>query len=151
MDKVNQYLTLLGNLGVVVGIIFLVIEIRNNTLATEGQTRDAMTERMISWQMNIAANEFTALAITKAVNGEELTQAEGLAVQATVLANMRIWENEYFQYQRGLYSEQEFEPRIALIQSNMQLCPYRNNWDGGVSYSPEFRGFINALLSGSCE
>lgn len=150
MDKINEYLNLLGNIGVVVGIVFLVIEIRNNTRATEGQTRDAMTERVISWQMSLSANEFTATAISKAVNGEELSQPESLAVQAMTLANMRIWENEYYQYRRGLFSKEEFVPRMAVIEGNMRMCLYRNNWAGGGSYSPEFRAFINELVSDPC-
>ena len=150
MDKINQYLTLLGNLGVVVGLVFLVIEIQNNTRATEGQTRDAMTERVINWQMNISANEFTATALSKAVIGEELSQSESLAVQAMVLANIRIWENEYYQYRQGLFSVEEFTPRIAVIEGNMKRCPYRKNWDGGGTDSPEFSAFINKLVSGPC-
>jgi len=68
MDKVNQWLSLLGNLGVVAGIIFLAIELQNNTRATEAQTRNSMTENLVSWQMAIGSDEYTAQTWVKGNN-----------------------------------------------------------------------------------
>ena len=42
MDRLNQWLTLFANIGVLVGIGFLAYEIRLNTQATHAQTREAV-------------------------------------------------------------------------------------------------------------
>ena len=38
MSKLNERLTLVANLSVVVGIVFLAVEMRNNTQALQAQT-----------------------------------------------------------------------------------------------------------------
>ena len=42
MDRLNQWLTLLANLAVLVGIVFVALEIQQNTEATHAQTREAV-------------------------------------------------------------------------------------------------------------
>lgn len=39
LDKLNSWLTLLANVGVLLGIIFLAYEIRQNTVSIQSQTR----------------------------------------------------------------------------------------------------------------
>ncbi len=46
-SKLNERLTLIANLSVVVGIIFLAVELRQNTQAIEAQTRDSLTEKQM--------------------------------------------------------------------------------------------------------
>lgn len=48
MDKLNQWLTLLANVGVIAGIVFLGIEIRQNTEMIQSQTRDSISEKQIA-------------------------------------------------------------------------------------------------------
>ena len=45
MNKLNERLTLIANLSVVVGIVFLAAEMRQNTQAIQAQTRDSITEK----------------------------------------------------------------------------------------------------------
>ena len=42
MDRLNQWMTLAANVGVLIGIIFLAYEIRQNTDAVHAQTREAI-------------------------------------------------------------------------------------------------------------
>ena len=44
-SKLNERLTLIANLSVVVGIIFLAVELQQNTQAIQAQTRDSLTEK----------------------------------------------------------------------------------------------------------
>ena len=49
MDKLNERLTLIANLSVVAGIIFLAVELQQNTAAIQAQTRDAITEKQMAY------------------------------------------------------------------------------------------------------
>ncbi len=42
LEKVNQWLTLLASIGVLVGIVFLAIEMRNSSDAVTAQMRDSI-------------------------------------------------------------------------------------------------------------
>ena len=137
---------IIGGLAIVITLIFLVFETRQNTRATEAQTRDAMTERLNALQIAIGSNEFTALAFNKGLRGEELTPAEASAFNMLIQANLRMWENEWYQYQAGLFSEDEFEPRLIRWERSMGSCSYQRPWDNGIMFSPSFRNVINSLI-----
>jgi len=44
LDDLNKWLTLAANVGVLAGIIFLAIELQQNTNMMQAQTRQAITE-----------------------------------------------------------------------------------------------------------
>ena len=71
LEKVNHWLTLLANVGVLVGIVFLVIEVRQNTEAIYGQSRQAIyagvQEELFKFM------EYPELFPLMASNEEELT------------------------------------------------------------------------------
>ena len=146
LDKINRWLTLLANLGVLAGILFLAIELEQNTKATQAQTRDSITEKLNSWQLTISANEFTALAFYKGLRNEELTPAETAAFNMLMTSNLRMWENEWYQYELGLFTAEEFEPRLVRWERSMADCGYQRNWGTGRAYSPGFREVINELI-----
>ncbi len=49
MNKLNERRTLIANLSVVVGIIFLAVELSQNTQAIQAQTRDSVTEKQMTY------------------------------------------------------------------------------------------------------
>ncbi len=81
-DRLNKWLTLGANLGVLVGIIFLAVELRQNNenLATEVRATHffGITD---TWRM-VAENPELAAAISKDFEKEELTSAEQSQLQA---------------------------------------------------------------------
>ena len=52
----NQIVTVLTNISVVVGIVFLAFEIRQNTNMMFSQTRDSLAERRMSWRSWVAGD-----------------------------------------------------------------------------------------------
>ena len=49
MNKLNERLTLIANLSVVAGIVFLGLELQQNTQAIRAQTRDSITEKQMTY------------------------------------------------------------------------------------------------------
>ncbi len=49
MNKLNERLTLIANISVVLGIIFLAFELQQNTQAIQAQTRDSITEKQMEF------------------------------------------------------------------------------------------------------
>ena len=56
MNKLNERLTLIANLSVVVGIIFLAVGLQQNTQAIQAQTRDSITEKQMEFYGWAATN-----------------------------------------------------------------------------------------------
>ena len=50
MERLNQWLTLIANFGVILGIVFVVIEVRQNTDIGRAQTRAQQTASVMNLQ-----------------------------------------------------------------------------------------------------
>ena len=63
---------------------------------------------------------------------------------ALLTAILREWENSYYQYQHGLFTEEEFDGRRGLWRRYMTGSPgYRDVWTSErESYAPSFRAAI---------
>ncbi|MEE8577426.1 MAG: hypothetical protein V3T31_09240 [candidate division Zixibacteria bacterium] len=75
-DKWNQWLSLLANFGVVIGIIFLALEVRTNTATNRIAIQAAFSANWVEINGDIAGNRDLAAVIEKAIAGEELDRVE---------------------------------------------------------------------------
>lgn len=153
IEKMNHWLTLMANVGVIVGIIFLGVEIQQNTSMMKAQTRNSMTELLVNWQMNVSSNQFAAVAFAKGYNDEflDLENGEESAFRMLALSTLRMWENEYYQYQEGLFSQAEYEPKTTVMwERNMRASKgLRRIWsEHRDGFSPEFRMVFDDFVAG---
>lgn len=98
MRKINlgRTIAVLANLGVIVGIAFLVVEIDQNTQVLESQMRFTQSERETEVIEELFRNPTLMSAYVKFENGEELDRIEDLALSAfaqRVFTSFRwIWQ-----------------------------------------------------------
>jgi len=151
MNKLNEKLTLVANLAVVTGVFFLVAELRQNTRAIEAQTRDSMTEKQMMFAEWIATNPATADVYVRAgADPDALSPIERAMYSLLVQGNWREWENSLYQFEHGLFTEEEFLPRVNVWRALMQNPGYRSLWvDLRDRYSPNFRQQIDQILADS--
>ena len=149
MSKLNDRLTLFANLSVVAGVVFLAAEMRQNTHAIQAQTRDSITEKQMEFSGWIATNRDLAEVMSRGYEGyAELEGADlemfGLAIHGI----MREWENSLYQFNRGLFSQAEFDARRQRWRINMQLPGYRGAWqEMRGTFAPDFRAEIDAMVT----
>lgn len=156
-DKLNQLLTLLANVGVIAGIVFLALEVQQNTSMMQAQTRDSISDKLIDWQLSLANDEYTAqtFATGNLAEGFEST-AQEVSYYMLVSSNFRIWENEYYQYSKGLYEEAEFAPRLTRWKETTlrEDTDYERIWClRRESFSQDFQAIMDSWIQeiGSCE
>ena len=116
LDNLNKWLTLSANLGVLLGIVFLALELRQSTNMTRAQTRDAMTEKQLEFYSHVISDTGAAIA-WESLGDRELPSDERIndvKGNLLLLYQLRMWENELYQYRQGLFETQEFESRLAL-------------------------------------
>ena len=113
MNKLNERLTLIANLSVVVGIIFLAFELQQNTQAIQAQTRDSITEKQMEFSSWIATDPVVADIHERGRRGlEGFDRVEDQMFRMLTHGIFREWENSYYQYEIGLFSPEEFEGRL---------------------------------------
>jgi hypothetical protein len=76
LDKLNQWLSLGANIGVVLGLVFLAIEIRTNSATNRIATQATVSSNWVAINGAIANNPQLAELITKVRANEPLNDAE---------------------------------------------------------------------------
>jgi hypothetical protein len=148
-EKLNQWLTTLANFGVIVGILFLIFEIRLNTLAIQAQTRDSISEKemqLYGWQ---ATSPELAAVVRKAYRegAEYLDPVESQMWFGYMEAFFREHENALYQFQQGLFSAEDFSGRVENMREVIKISAFRDHWtDRRDRYSPSLRAEIDRFL-----
>ena len=63
-------------------------------------------------------------------------------------ANLREWENSHYQYESGLFTADEFEPRIQRWRRSMTFPGCRGVWARSrEGFSPSFRTEVDRLVA----
>lgn len=152
-DRVNRWLTLGANLGVLVGIVLLIVELNQNRDMMRAQTRHDLAAGIVDLLQVAASNEQLADVMYRAESGGELTPRELYQFEARANALFRYWEDAHYQYRMGLYDEIEFGKQLgawrnSFARSGRQVtywCRVR------LLYSPEFMIEMDGLIpDGAC-
>ena len=136
----GQIISIFANLGVIAGIIFLAIEIRQNNELLRAAARESQVESRAGSLERWAENHELMELRLRANNGEQLTTAEGWRVAFDFSSIMTRLEHDYELYQRGRI---EYVP-VQGWASIFERWPYmRSLWrDRRGNYSPTFVEFM---------
>lgn len=148
MSKVSNWMNFSASIAVIMGIIFLGLEIRQNTEMMRSQTRDAISEKQMMFSEWVATEMDLAVTIAKVNAGEPLDPGERM-MHAYFLAGVwREWENSHYQFQQGLFDRDEFEPRMERWRSTMRVKAVRDSWVATrMNYSPAFRAEVDTIVA----
>ena len=148
-ENVNRWLTLGANLGVLVGIILLVVELNQNREMIRAQTRNELSMGIVDLLHQPASDAHLASIIRRANAGDELTPDEYMQFSFRTSAMYRYWENVHYQYRQGLYDEVEFSMQRNAWQEFMNASEAAVKiWCGMRGQaSPEFVLEIEKLLN----
>ena len=147
ISAINEGVSLIANIGVIGSIIFLGLEMQQNTEMTQSQTRNSIVENQLSvYEKMIENPELFDIADKRSAN-LDVADAERQQLHVFILSQLRIWENEFYQYQIGLYAAEEFEARKIwwgkIMRRPVNLQTWRVEQE---TFYPDFRIYMNELL-----
>ena len=144
-SRINEWLTLVANIAVVGGIIFLAIEVRQNNELLRSESRQALVTNDVA---SLAANFQNADVFAKLVSESEMSAEDQLRLSFMFALDLRNREFEYFQYINGLLDEQTWLAYRHVILINHSTGLGRAWWDeiGRGIVDPEFAELIDELL-----
>ena len=147
ISAINEGVSLVANIGVIGSIIFLGLEMRQNTEMMQSQTRNSIVENQLSvYEKMIENPELFDIADKRSAN-LDVADAERQQLHVFILSQLRIWENEFYQYQIGLYAAEEFEARKIwwgkIMRRPVNLQTWRVEQE---TFYPDFRIYMNELL-----
>jgi hypothetical protein len=148
MTKASDWMNLSASIAVIMGIVFLGLEIRQNTDMMRSQTRDAISEKQMMFSEWVATEIELADTIAKVTAGEPLTPGEAVQHAYFLAGVWREWENSHYQFEQGLFDRDEFEPRMNRWVSTMRVKAVRDAWVATrMNYSPSFRMEVDRIVS----
>ena len=112
-DRLNLWLTLAANLAVLVGLVFLGVEINQNNEMMRAQTRSGITDAIID-NVKMYMDPRVIVANQKRRSGQPLSDEESALLNSLASATLRLWENTHYQYRNGLFDDAEFEADLAV-------------------------------------
>ena len=115
-DKAKKWITLGANLGVLIGIFLLIVELQQNREMMRAQTRTDIAAMSIDRLQAIASDQGLADIVRRARFGEELGDTESTRYLFHTLATFRTFENVHYQYRLGLFDESEFAGELKSFQ-----------------------------------
>ena len=146
-DRINRWLTLIANFGVLIGIVLLVYEIRLNHEMMRAQIRNEIANSEVERIYFLAGNSEMLDVLVRNSAGQELDAADALRLQFLRFGTIRAWENHFYQYKLGLFDEQEYLAGKESWKSIVNRQKYQSHWCTIRSQvSNEFREEIDAIF-----
>jgi hypothetical protein len=117
-ERLNDWLTLLANIGVVIGLVIIIIEVRESNLqATSATTMARYTEIETSNRDFAMSDHLPAIYVQVETSGVESLDAEQLSrIQSWEMARILRMEGQFVQYQAGYLTESNYKIMLDVAR-----------------------------------
>ena len=113
----NLWFEFIGLIGVISSLVFVGVEIRQNTAAIKGATHQTVSEQINELTLTIASDERLSKIVSSMYSGskgrEDMTPEDQLSLDFLLLTGFRRVENIFLQYEDGILDKRAFE-RIGM-------------------------------------
>jgi hypothetical protein len=150
-DRINRWMTLAANFAVLVGILLLLFELRQNTETIELQA--AQSYVALSHELDFRIVDDPSLIALFLTPPDERTSEDLRRLDRWYFGSLRTWENGFFLHNRGvldsdLWSGQEAFMADLLKNSDDLRTYYQTNRS---YFSESFVTFLDGLLEEKAE
>ena len=141
-ERLNQWLTLLANLGVVAGLVFLTLEVRTNTATNQIAIYQSSSQNWMELNRQEALDEEFVELLEKANSGAELNAVETRQFRAWVRQHLTHAAQMRRIYDAGLFDGEEIRVELRHIRDLAVDPSFRLVIESLLADEPRFRGLI---------
>lgn len=148
-----RWLGLAANLGALIGLLLVVVQLRQNRDLMRAQIRHELASGIVDLLNVPAANSQLASVLRRGAVGDSLSPDELFQFRLRSNALLRYWEDVHYQYRQGLYDRVEFSrQKQAWADALTTSVGFIRYWcEVRTRYSPLFAAELDALVPvGSC-
>ncbi len=148
-EKVNKWLSLGANFGVVIGLVLLIVEIGQNTEMMRAQINQSRTDTAISEQQAAFNSDYVPALLAKRDRGEQFSEEEMTRWETYFRAGNRNQDNNLWQYNQGFLGENTPRSirgfaRGVIGGSDIGIT----TWDSQkYSYTDEYVAFVEEAIA----
>lgn len=138
----------IGGIAVIVTLIYLGIQMRQNTRAFKSATLANNTSLWGSMLVNIASGDKTQAYLRGVIGDETITPEEFLQFFLIARAMFVSFEGQHHQYREGMLDKTLYQGYERSFQTQVMSMPgYRRYWQQFSSeFSPAFQDRLNEML-----
>ena len=149
-EKLSSTLSLIANLGVLIGLVILILELGQNTDHLRLQLLDQISSRAIT-NNALFLSPNPAPVIEKALlEPESLSYSEFLVMDAYLINALNGWEDRFFLYEAGLVDDADWRTKIDEEAGWYLGSRFGKNWWRSVArdvFEPEFAAHVDARVA----
>ena len=136
----RQWAELLGTLGIIASLIFVGLELRQNTLATTSETINGLRDGATTFSLTLASDPELALLHQRWTQGEtDFTEVETARIGGVVFAFLRTIEAAYLQTALGIVGDDVLRGYGISSSPTVQNDNFRALWPTiRHRFNPEF-------------
>jgi len=112
MDLMARWLTIAANVGVVLGLIILIFEIRQNAALTRVAAESTMNQLMVDVELHIAQPEQSVAWVRSYMAPETMSDADIRMNEAVLVALLMQWDMAFQMERSGLRTRAEVQRLI---------------------------------------
>jgi hypothetical protein len=137
-----------GVLFVLISVLYLAVQVRQNTVAAKGASHHAVTDSFNSISSLIASETQMARLWRLGNSGlENLTEDEAISFGFLCLMYMRVFETIFYQRKVGTMEEQLYLAEEKTLMWWVPQPGYKSWWASNpISFSDEFREYVAELI-----
>lgn len=138
----------LAAVGVLVSLIYLANQIKQNTRVGLSMARQGVSNLAVAGGAIFAANGDLTELLFRAFTGDPPDGPDGLRLQATCYMVMRQYENIQYQNDLGMLSEGEWQGFRENLKLFYRTELFRKYWPQEAHlFSPSFRRVVDAVIA----
>lgn len=120
-SKLNEWLTLVANFGVVIGLFLLIFELNHSSQLAEVEAYQTRTRDIQELKLQLALSDSLPGILEKleSLGAEALTPVEFRRAQAWYGGIMRGMEGQYYQYQHGFLERESIDRTLDDIEGGI--------------------------------
>jgi len=141
LDRIHQIGELVAAIAVVISLVFVGFQVRDNTIASEAATYQETIAYDMDLLLTVGSDADIARIFFAFINDpDSLDEDEFLQGRTLLSASIRNFENLYVQHEAGMLSNEAWATREALIRNVIQSPGFGKILDGeiGENFSGTF-------------
>ena len=147
--KLNAWLSLGANIGVVIGLMILVVEISQNTEMMRAQINQSRTDTALSEQQAVYTSDHVPAMLAKIDRGEQLSDEDLIRYERFFRAFNRNQDNNLWQYNEGYLGEnipRSIRGAVRAVIAGHELG--MATWEvQKYSYTAEYVAFVEDAIA----
>ena len=127
-ERLNQWLALGANLGVLLGLIILIVEVRQNAALTRAAMEQQKNDFLAEIELYIAKPDISGVWIKSIRHPEDLTEPEMRTLDGILVALMLQWDHRFQMEAAGLASREEARQHVLNSAPYYFGSPFAKRW-----------------------